>query len=187
MKHLLHKTRLQYLIEHRNIYLFFAVGMFVSNILLCIFLFLTLGKERIVIVPPDVQKSFWISSNKVSPEYLSEMTLFLNSLHMNVTPDNANFQHGLLLRYIHPDYYGEAKTKLLEMEDKIKKQRVSISFQPSNVRVDANKLIVEVVGNLQYTIGNQTLPKREVKLKWRFSYAYGLLRIIAFPEVKNDA
>lgn len=187
MKYVLQQSRLQHLLQSRNGYLMLASGSIGLNILLVLFLFCTIGRERIVVVPPEIQKSFWVTSSLVSPEYLSEMVLFLNSLNFNVTPSNAPQQHAVLLRYVDPSQYAAVKMKLLEVDDRLKKEHVSIAFQPSHVKVDTKKLIAEVSGDLQYTVGDIPIAPQHVVYRWGFRYSQGRLLITAFPEVKKNA
>jgi conjugal transfer pilus assembly protein TraE len=144
-----------------------------------------LGRDRIVLVPPEIQKSFWVTSTQVSDEYLSEMTLFINAINFNITPSNARMQQAVLLRYIDSAYYNDIKTKLHETAEKFKKDNVSITFYPASVKVDTKKLIGQISGDIQYTIGDIQSPLKRVLYEWKFSYKQGQLRVVSFPEVKN--
>jgi len=185
MRYLLEQSRLQHLIKNRNGYLVLACGSMILNALLVVFMFFMVGRERIVIVPPEIQKSFWVTSGKVSPEYLSEMVLFLTSLSFNMTPSNAAMQHSVLLRYVDSAYYETLKMKLIDVEDQIKKEHITTSFYPGDIKVDTKKLIAEVSGDLQYTVGDTQLPPTHVTYQIRFSYKQGQLKITSFPEVKS--
>lgn len=185
MRYLLERSRMQHLIKTRNGYLVLACGSLVLNVLLVGFMFFMVGRERIVIVPPEIQKSFWVTSGRVSPEYLSEMVLFLTSLSFNMTPSNAAMQHSVLLRYVDPSYYEILKVKLIEVEDQIKKEHITTSFYPNDIKVDTNKLIAEVSGDLQYTVGDTQLAPTHVSYQIKFSYKQGQLKITSFPEVKS--
>jgi len=186
MRYLLQRTRLQHLIRHRNGYLALAGCAMGLNILLVILLFSMIGREKIVVVPPEIQKSFWVTSSKVSPEYLSEMVMFLNSLYLNVTPSNAAMQHTVLLHYVDPSVYEKIKVQLITMQDRLKKEHVTLSFQPSHIKVDNQKLMAEVSGDLQYTVGSILLTPRPVIYHWGFNYQQGRLRITSFPEEKQN-
>lgn len=188
MKYLLQKNRIQHLIQYRNGYLTLASGSIVLNVLLVVLLFCMIGRERVVIVPPEIKKSFWLTSNHVSPEYLSEMALYLNGLSFNLTPSNASIQHHLLLRYVDPSYYEKLKTKFIEIEDKVKKEHITMAFYPSSPpQVDANKLIAQITGDLQYTVGDIHLPPKRVTYQYGFRYSQGQLMLTSFPEVKTHA
>lgn len=185
MRYLLERSRMQHLIKTRNGYLVLACGSLVLNVLLVGFMFFMVGRERVVIVPPEIQKSFWVTSGRVSPEYLSEMVLFLTSLSFNMTPSNAAMQHNILLRYVDPSYYETLKVQLIEVEDQIKKEHITTSFYPNDIKVDTNKLIAEVSGDLQYTVGDTQLAPTHVSYQIKFSYKQGQLKITSFPEVKS--
>lgn len=185
MRSLLGQTRIQELIKKRNGYLVLASTSILLNILLVILVFFTLDRERIVIVPPQIQKSFWVTSSEVSPEYLSEMVIFLTSLGFNTTPNNSSMQHNILLRYVDPSYYNSLKTKLIEIEDKIKKEHITTSFFPNDVKVDTKKLIAIVTGDLQYTIGDIQVSPANVTYKYGFSYKQGQLKITSFSEISS--
>lgn len=187
MKYLLQKSRLQHLIQHRNGYLALAGGSLLLNILLVMLLFFMLGRERIVVVPPDIQKSFWVTSSRVSPEYLSEMALFLNSLNFNITPSNAKMQHKILLRYVDPSYYETLKMKFMEIEDRVKKEHITMAFYPGEIKVDANKLIVRITGDVQYSVGDMQIPAQRITYQYGFRYSQGRLTLTSFSEVKHHA
>src|SRR4051812_33799533 len=118
MKYLLHHSRLQHLIQHRNGYLVLASGSILLNIILAIAFIMLSNNERIVMVPPSINKSFWVTANQVSPEYLSEMSLFFASLRFNITPSNAIMQREQLLRYVHPSLYESLKIELVAEADR---------------------------------------------------------------------
>ena len=60
------------------------------------------GRERVVLLPPAVHKSFWVEQDRVSPEYLEQMGYFLLQLILNVTPQSIDHQSRLLLQYAAP-------------------------------------------------------------------------------------
>lgn len=187
MKYLLHHSRLQHLIQHRNGYLSLACGSLILNILLSIGIFTIAGNERVVVVPPSINKSFWVDANQVSPEYLSEMSLFFASLRFNITPTNAAMQRELLVRYVHPHFYEALKAELISEEEHIKKEHVTTSFYPVNVVVDSKKMISQITGDLQSSVGDAQLPLKRLTYQINFSYNNGRLLVKSFEEVKKDA
>src|SRR5262249_22045093 len=159
------------LIKHRNGYLVLACLSLLLNILLIVFLFCMMGRERIVVVPTEVNRSFWVTSSRVSPDYLAEMALYYTFLHFNVTPSNVSQQHALLLRYVAPASFNRFKMQLLTMEEKLKKDSISMNFQPTTYpEVDSNRLIAKVTGDVQYRIGDIQLPPQSVVYQWQFHY-----------------
>ena len=47
------------------------------------------GRERVVVVPPAIHKTFWVEAERASPEYLEQMGYFPAQLTLNVTPKVA--------------------------------------------------------------------------------------------------
>lgn len=187
MKSLLQKSRIQYLIHTRNGFLALASGSMLMNVFLIFVMFIMMGKERIVIVPPEINKSFWVDASHVSPEYLSEMSLFLTSIRFNLTPSNAEIQRQLLLRYVDPNHYEKIKSELMEEEEQLKKDHISLAFFVSDIKVDANKLVSRISGDLQYSVGDSLLPRQHVNYQVAYSYNAGRLLIKTFDEVKSNA
>ena len=54
-----------------------------------------INRERIVIVPPVINQAFWVNSQTVSPEYLSQISSFLVQLRLNMTPSSAEYQRDI--------------------------------------------------------------------------------------------
>lgn len=185
MKRLIQQARLQYLIRNRNGFLMLASGSLMLNFLFIITLILSIGHEKIILVPPEINQSFWVGSHTVSPEYLSEMALFFTNLRFNVTSHNVDLQRGILLRYVHPKEYAEIKTALLLEADHINKEHISMAFYPTNVEVDTQKWLVRITGDLLATLGNTSLPTQRVTYLITFTYNSGRLLVTSFQEEKS--
>lgn len=187
MKRILQKTRIQHLIERRNTYLIIALGSLVVNILLAIDINKEMSNEKTHFLPPINEKPFWISSNQVSPEYLSGMSIFLSDLLLNLTPSNVSMKHQLFLRYVDPRYYEKFKTELLSQEERIKKEHMTISFQLTDPQTDAGNFVAKIAGDIQYQVGETLLPSKHLTYEMRFTYHLGLLQVQSFEEVKSHA
>ena len=74
-------------IRRRNRGLGIAVGVLAVGHLLALTVILNLvGSVRTVVVPPSINKSFWVSRDKASSEYLEQMGSFIAWLVLDVTP-----------------------------------------------------------------------------------------------------
>ena len=187
MKHFLQQARMQHLIQYRNGYLILAFISLILNILLVLAIFRLIGHERIVIVPPTINKSFWVTSNQVSPEYLSEMSLFFINLRLNVTASNVASQGELLLRYVAPSNYNAIKTDLLTEAENLKKNHITTAFFPINVDVDTKKLLARVTGDIQSTVGDSRVPSQHVAYQINYTYSNGRLFVASLEEVTPHA
>ena len=63
-----------------------------ANVTLAAFAMHMAGRERVVVVPPSINKTFWVESERVSAEYLEQMAYFLLQLKLNVTPQSIDHQ-----------------------------------------------------------------------------------------------
>lgn len=187
MKRLIQKSRWQYLIQNRNGFLILASGSLVLNFLFIITIMLSIGHEKIILMPPEINRSFWVSSNQVSAEYLSEMGLFFTNLRFNVTPHNVDLQRDIFLRYVHPKEYADIKTALLLEADHITKEHISMAFYPVNIEVDTQKWLVRITGDLAANLGTTTLPTQRITYLITFSYNAGRLLVTSFQEEKLHA
>lgn len=187
MKRHLQESRLQHVIRTRNGYLAIAFGSIILNILLVSYHFTLIGQERVILLPPNISKSFWVDGNQVSSEYLSEMALFFTNLRLNATQENAGMQHSLLLRYVHPSIYPAMKGQLIEEEERIKGSHITMIFYPVNVQVDSTNWVARVTGDLQSIIGQDMQPIQRVLYQITFRYDSGRLLVKSFEEVKDHA
>jgi conjugal transfer pilus assembly protein TraE len=187
MKKTLQLSRLQHLLQQRNGYLVLACGSLILNILFVIYAIAMIGKERIVLVPPSISKTFWVDGSHVSNEYLSEMALFFASLRLSATQESVGMKHDILLHYVDPTLYSALKGQLIEEVERIRVSHLTMAFHPVNVQVDSNKWVARVTGDLQTTIGQDVQPSQRVSYQMTFKYDGGRLLVKAFEEVKDNA
>lgn len=186
MKLFLQKTRINHLIAHRNGYLMIALGSIVTNIILVIGLLFSLGYQKIILVPPVIEQPLWVNTHNVSEEYLTRMSLFFSYLLLNVTNSNAKLQHKVFLQYVEPEEYQQIKTALVLQEEEIEKEHMAISFHLTRIDVDTSNLIARIKGEVNYQIGVERLPAKELSYEFKFAYRSGLLKVMSFKEIKNN-
>jgi len=185
MKQTLHKYRLKDLLQQRNLLLFLIMGLLMLNVMqatLALF-----RDERIVVIPPDSRQEFWVLKDKVSASYLEEMSVFFADLILETTPSGAAFRRDIILRHASPRGYGDLKTKLLEDEKRLKKAHLSTSFQPMDIKVDPNRLSVEITGDLTRYIGNKRISQARDTYRFEFEYKHSRLLIKSFSLIKGES
>ena len=89
-----------------------AVLMAVCNLVLVTWLVRVDVREKTIVTPPVLEKSFWVHGDDVSPEYLEQMALFFAGLALTYHPDNVDDQVRLFLRYADPLVYGALAARL---------------------------------------------------------------------------
>ena len=184
MKWSLVQSKLKRLIKHRNLFVRLAFMELGIIALLCLGIFYAFYQQKVVVVPATLEHRFWVSQGAVSPEYLMEMTYFFMALRLNVSPATAGMQRELLLRHTDPTYYQIFKNLLVEEEDKITKERISVAFFPVGIRVDPHTLMAEVTGDLVSTVGSQSLPTQRMIYEVNYRYRNGRLFIASLKEKK---
>jgi conjugal transfer pilus assembly protein TraE len=181
------RSQLEKIFAQRNGYMMLALGSMFICLMQIIIIFFLIGREKIILVPPNIEKSFWVSAQHISPEYLSEMTTFFANLRLNITSESASIQREILLRYTDPTYYGSLKTQLVQEADKINDQHISMAFFPTaDVKVNTNKLQSIIEGDLKSYVGETALPTKHVRYLTTYRYNSGRLFIKSFEEVKHD-
>jgi|SaaInlStandDraft_3_1057020.scaffolds.fasta_scaffold31389_3 conjugal transfer pilus assembly protein TraE len=144
----------------RNIFVFISVLLSATLLLLSCFLFFK--KERIVITPAVIEKAFWVEGNTVSPTYLEQMGVFFGNLLLGKTHYSASAQRAVLLRHASPLFFGDLRAKLIEEEEKLKKQNASYVFFPVTVDVNVVESKVTLVGDRTfYVAGKKFSSSRE--------------------------
>ena len=90
-------------------------------------------RERVVLVPPTINKTFWVESERVSAEYLQQMAYFLMQLTLDVTPYSVDHQASVLMQYAAPASFGELRAAMAATADRLKRdgvtQRVGVRGQ----------------------------------------------------------
>ena len=143
--------------------------------------------ERIVIVLPNIHKTFWVESDRVSSEYLEQMGYFLMQLTLNVTPQSVDHQAKLLLQYAAPASFGELRTALLAAAERLKRDGASTVFSAQNLVVDERTLQVGVRGQLTTFISDRRVSEVSKAYAIELQYAGGRMFLKAFRETNpND-
>jgi conjugal transfer pilus assembly protein TraE len=182
MKHILQKSRIQHLLGMRNGYLLLACSSMLLNLILAMAIGSVIGTERIVLVPPEIEKPTWISASKVSAEYIWGMSLFLSDLLLNVTPSNASMQHQMFLRYVDESQYGKVKSGLLDQEERLKKEHTTMRFQLSKIQIDAQRLQARISGDVEFTVGETSMPAKHLTYILAYTFRHGQLKVKSFEE-----
>lgn len=181
-----YRSQLASLKAKRNGYLILALSGMGLSFLLLLLVFTLLGREKVIIVPPNVEKSFWVSKASVSAEYLAEMAAFLAYLRLNATPSNLDEQASLLLGYTHPQYYNVLKALLIQEKERVNHEHITTAFYPTSTKVDTKTLKAIITGELKTNVGEASLPSRHVNYLITFRYEAWRLLVTSFEEVKAE-
>lgn len=141
--------------------------------------------DRVIIMPPETKQSFWVEGNRFSPVYLEEQGLYFAHLLLDVSVSNILSQGEILLRYVDPKYHGDFKKRLLEDEQRLKKDNLSLMFTPIECEVFPDHLMVELTGDLNGYVGNKKVTTNRETYRFEFSNHKGRLFLKKMSVVKT--
>ena len=104
-----------------------TLGAIVALLSLCQLLSLgviagMVGSERTIIVPPSIDKTFWVTRDKASTEYLEQMAGFMTWLVLDVSPSTIDWKRNVLLNYVAPDRHAAMKTQSVLVIGRLRRQ-----------------------------------------------------------------
>ena len=172
--------------RRRNRSLGLTVGaLAVGHVVALIVILNLIGTVRTVIVPPSIDKSFWVSRDKASSEYLEQMGSFIAWLVLDVTPSSIDWKKGVLLGYVEPGQYGALKTRQEVEAERLKRINASTLFMPQQLVPSEDAQTVVVRGRLRTLVnGFETANDLKAYLV-EFSFNGARMHLKTFKEIPN--
>lgn len=150
---------------------------------LCVILSIV-GSERIVFVPPNITKSFWVTKDKVSKEYLDEMGAFVAWLQLDVSPRTVAWKRDVLLKWVAPEDYDSVKKHMDVEVDRLNRNNASTFFELQQLTTDERDQSVLITGRLRRQINGVDVGEPETRSYInKFKYAGGRVHVNVFKEV----
>lgn len=143
------------------------------------------GAEKTVLVPPEINRSFWVSGNAVSKEYLEEMAYWYAGLALNVTPAVSDYQNKLFLKYAAPSEYGRLQAEMGVRAEFLKKNNAATQFSVRNVTTDEKNLRVALSGTLVTWTSDKKAGERNATYLVGFKFMNGKLYVSDFKETSD--
>ena len=69
------------------------------------------GTERTVIVPPAIERAFWVTSERAGKAYLEQMASYVAYLVLDVDPDTIDWKRSALLDWVAPDQHATMRNR----------------------------------------------------------------------------
>ena len=152
-----------------------TIGIIVSSF----FSYKALSYQKVVLVPPNLDRKVQVSGVAVDPNYLKAMGMFVVYMAYNFSPETVKLQYKELLSLYAPDSYLENERVIKSMADRYSENQVVVNFFPSDMKIDTGKGIVSITGQYKkYILGEliSSKPKAEIIIKYRV--ANGLFQIV---------
>jgi conjugal transfer pilus assembly protein TraE len=175
-------------LRRRNRGLALALGGLVLGQLLSLVVILNLlGSVRTLVVPPSINKSFWVERDKASAEYLEQMGTFIAWLVLDVTPSAIDWKKDVLLGYVEPEQHGALKARQEIEALRLKRINASTAFTPQQLVPSEDTQSVVVRGRLRTLVNTQETSNEAKTYLIEFSYAGGRMHLKTFKEVPHAA
>ena len=173
-------------LRRRNRTLGAAVGLLAAGHVLALAVVLNLlGAVRTVVVPPSINKSFWVSRDKASSEYLEQMGSFIAWLVLDVTPASIDWKKDILLGYVEPDQYGPLRTRQEVEAERLKRINAATVFAPQQLVPSEEGQSIVIRGRLRTLVNGFETANDLKAYRVEFSYAGARMHLKSFKEIPN--
>jgi conjugal transfer pilus assembly protein TraE len=150
--------------------------------LLCVFSLI--GTERTIVIPPTIEKTFWVTKDRVSRSYLEQMGAFIGWLVLDVSPPTIAWKTSVLLEYVSPSEHGAMKTQMDLEADRLRTSNASSTFLLQQLVANENEQSVEVVGRLRRQINGADVGEPQLHAyHLQFEFAGGRVHLKTFKEI----
>ena len=162
---------------------FTVVIIAIASVLSAVLSYSALKHQKIVILPPVVDRRIEISGNNVNDDYVKLFTRYTTNLMFNYTPHTFRGQSNELLKLVTPEFYNTFNGKLTVMADNIEKLLVSSVFYPQKLSINQAKREVMVQGLRQQYSHNSSIENKQKKYRIRYKIINGRFYIDDIKEI----
>ena len=141
------------------------------------------GRQQTVLVPPVIEKTFWVSHDKVSGSYLEQMAAFVSYLLLDVAPASIEWKKNLLQQYVLEPKQGEYETRQKLESDRLKGLNASTQFAITGLIANERDMTVLVNGRLSTYINGSRTSEEEKSFLASFVYTNSRIHLNKFEEV----
>lgn len=163
-----------------------VAGLTVVVLIEAVAMWRLVGAEKTVLVPPEINRSFWVSGNAVSKEYLEEMAYWYAGLALNITPAVSDYQNSLFLKYAAPSEYGRLQAEMGARAEFLKKNNAATQFSVRNITTNEKDLKVALSGVLVTWVSDKKVGERNATYLVGFKFMNGRLYVSDFKETSNQ-
>jgi len=162
-----------------------AGGLAALALLLVMTTLRLIGSERVILLPPEVNRTMWVSGTQASKEYLEEMGFWYASLALNITPATSDYQNGLFLKFAAPSEYGRLQAEMGARAEFLRKNNVSTQFSVRSISVDEQNNRVALYGTLYTWTSDKKAGERNAVYMVGFKLINGRLYVSDFRETSD--
>jgi conjugal transfer pilus assembly protein TraE len=164
-----------------------AALAFMGGCLLCslVLMFNMVGRDRVVVTPPSIDKTFWVSKDRVSSSYLEQMGSFIAYLTLDVSPQSIDWKKTMLLQYVSPDVYGALQTRQDLEADRLRRLNATTQFSVAQLLPNEEAMNVTLKGRLATFINGTRTSDVDKEYVAEFEFKGNRVQIRNFREIGN--
>ncbi|NJM44361.1 MAG: hypothetical protein HC858_11000 [Brachymonas sp.] len=95
--------------------------------------------SRQILLPPVLEKSFWLEGKELSQEYLEQMGVYVLQLNLNVSPNSVRYFGKKMLELTDPRAHPIITKRIDVTAARLERDAVSTMFYPQDYFVDVKQ------------------------------------------------
>ncbi len=156
------------LIEENRILKFVVLILTLTNVALAVLFLQIRNTQKVVVVPPEIRREFWVSGNTLSKSYLEQVFYYITSSLLNVSPETVDDSISRVYVFLttDPALVGRIKKAFQDYTSAIKRKKVYQVFYPMSMDIKSNVVIVR--GMVKKIVGAGEVIEENKEVKYRF-------------------
>ena len=150
-----------------------------------VLMFNMVGRDRVIVTPPSIDKTFWVSKDHVSSSYLEQMGSFIAYLTLDVSPQSIDWKKTMLLQYVSPDIYGVLQTRQDLEADRLRRLNATTQFSVAQLLPNEEAMNVTLKGRLATFINGARTSDIDKEYVAEFEFKGNRVQIRNFKEIGN--
>jgi conjugal transfer pilus assembly protein TraE len=150
-----------------------------------VLMFNMIGRDRVIVTPPSIDKTFWVSKDRVSSSYLEQMGSFIAYLTLDVSPQSIDWKKTMLLQYVSPDVYGVLQTRQDLEADRLRRLNATTQFSVAQLVPNEEAMNVTLKGRLATFINGARTSDIDKEYVAEFEFKGNRVQIRNFREIGN--
>ena len=150
-----------------------------------VLMFNMVGRDRVIVTPPSIDKTFWVSKDRVSSSYLEQMGSFIAYLTLDVSPQSIDWKKTMLLQYVSPDVYGSLQTRQDLEADRLRRLNATTQFSVAQLLPNEEAMNVTLKGRLATFINGARTSDIDKEYVAEFEFKGNRVQIRNFKEIGN--
>ena len=116
-----------------------------------------------ILLPHHISAPYQMSYSSANRTYLSDIGAHLAALFLNINPETSGWRETEILKWVHPEQFGEVQSELRNETTRISEQRIISHFSIRSVTSDNTALQSAIDGILTRWTGSRQLSRQEVR------------------------